>query len=425
MSTPRTLLAGVLLALAATLAAPPAAADEAPAREAPSPITASPSASSPSAPRALALPPPSFESPFFSDADILGRPRPYFRIESLRARYTHYDQRGRGYQSRGGPPGGPGDERLLVDQAQLEVVARQGEHITHRLWVPVDIVTAASPDAVDVVSRASQMNEAGAFDWTVTYEKTPGASLFLRTGLHEEENWRSWNVGAGGTYSLAEDNTVIAGSYNQIFDWFDKYALNGDHDGHTARTSTNFNAGLTQLLSPTTMAHVNYGITLQQGQLSNGWNSVPLLKGGVALEILPSVRQRHALVGRIAQFLPWNGVIKGFYRFYVDDWGVRAHTLETELYQRLAPFAYVRVNYRFHTQTAVDFFTTQTAPAFIHATADSDLQNLDAHTIGFKGAFDFPTPLVEKLHFDVEVERYFRSNDLGVNVYSCGLGFLF
>ena len=105
MSAPRTLLAGVLLALATLGAAPPAAADEAPARDAPSPAAAAPSASSASAPRPLALPPPSFESPFFSDADILGRPRPYFRIESLRARYTHYDQRGRGYQSRGGPPG--------------------------------------------------------------------------------------------------------------------------------------------------------------------------------------------------------------------------------------------------------------------------------------------------------------------------------
>jgi hypothetical protein len=323
------------------------------------------------------------------------------------------------------PPGGPGDERLTVEQAQLEVVARQGEHLTHRIWVPVDIVTSASADAVDAVSRASRMNEAGSFDWTVTYQNSRESTLFLRTGLHEEENYRSWNVGAGGTYSFAEDNTVVAGSYNQIFDWFDKYALDGAHDGHTARTSTNFNAGLTQLLSPTTMAHVNYGITLQQGQLSNGWNIVPLQRGGVALEILPNVRQRHAMVGRVAQFLPWNGVLKGFYRFYFDDWGVRAHTLETELFQRLAPFAYVRVNYRFHTQSAVDFFTTESAPMFLRATSDSDLQNLNAHTFGAKAAFDIPAPHVGKLQLDVEVERYFRSNHLGVNVYSCGLGFLF
>ncbi|MEO7328103.1 MAG: DUF3570 domain-containing protein [Minicystis sp.] len=424
MSTPRTLLASVLLGLSTISAAQTAAADEGLAR-ADLNAGVEPKATSAGAIATLPKPLPSFELPSFSDTDILGRPRSYFRIESFRARYTHYDQRGRGYQSRGGPPGGPGDERLTVEQGQLEVVARQGEHLTHRIWLPIDIVTAASPDAIDVVSRASATNEAGSFDWTVTYDKAPGQSLFLRTGLHEEENFRSWNVGAGGTYSFAEENTVVAGSYNQIFDWFDKYALNGAHDGHTARTSTNFNAGLTQLLSPTTMAHLNYGITLQQGQLSNGWNSVPLLEGGVALEILPNVRQRHAVVGRIAQFLPWNGVLKGFYRYYSDDWGVRAHTLETELYQRVASFAYLRLNYRFHTQTAVDFFTTATAPAFLRATSDSDLQNLNAHTFGVKGALDIPTPLVDKLHFDVEVERYFRSNDLGVNVYSCGLGFLF
>ncbi len=424
MSTPRTLLVSVLLGLSSVSVAPKAVADEALAR-ATTGQSAEPAGAPTNAPSTPAQLAPSFDLPTFTDADILGHPRSYFRVESLRARYTHFDQRGKGYQSRGGPPGGPGDQRLIVEQPQLEVIARQGEHLTHRIWIPVDIVTAASPDAVDAVSNASRTNEAGSFDWTVTYDKAPGQSLFLRTGLHNEENWRSWNVGAGGTYSFAEDNTVVAGSYNQIFDWFDKYALDGAHDGHTSRTSTNFNAGLTQLLSPTTMAHVNYGITLQQGQLSNGWNSVPLRDGTVALEILPNVRQRHAFVGRIAQFLPWNGVLKGFYRFYVDDWGVRAHTLETELYQRLTSFAYLRANYRFHTQTAVDFFTTSSTPVFLRATSDSDLQNLNAHTFGVKGALDIPTPLVAKLHFDVEVERYFRSNDLGVNVYSCGLGFLF
>ena len=35
------------------------------------------------------------------------------------------------------------------------------------------------------------------------------------------------------------------------------------------------------------------------------------------------------------------------------------------------------------------------------------------------------TRAVGKVHLDVEVERYFRDNDLRVNVYSCGLGFLF
>jgi hypothetical protein len=182
---------------------------------------------------------------------------------------------------------------------------------------------------------------------------------------------------------------------------------------------------VTQLLSPTTIAHLDYGFTLQRGQLSNGWNIVPLTTGDIALEIMPKTRLRHAFVGKVAQFLPWNGAAHGFYRFYIDDWGIRAHTLELELYQRLSRATYLRLNYRFHRQTSADFFATRVAPTFTLATADSDLAAFDAHTVGVKGAVDIPVRFARNLHADLAVERYFRTNDLRVSVYSCGFGFLF
>jgi hypothetical protein len=361
----------------------------------------------------------------FTAADILDRPPPYFQIEAVNLRFTNFDQSGHGYQSRAGPVGGPGDEALSVQEPQLEVIAKQGDKITHRVWIPVDVVTNASPDAIDVVSTASHNNFAGSFDWTMTYKATPETSAAVQTGLHMEENFCSWNQGIGVVRSFAEDNTVLEASVNEIVDWFDKFALDGAHDGHTARTSSNGNLGLTQLLSPTTVAHLDYGITLQRGQLSNGWNIVPLDNSGIALEILPASRTRQAFVGRLAQWLPWDGAAHAFYRFYIDDWGIRAHTLEFELHQRVSRLSYLRATYRFHRQTGASFFTTRAAPGFATATADSDLAPFDAQTLGVMGAVDIPTRIARNLHADVEVERYFRTNDLRVSVYSCGLGFLF
>ena len=48
-----------------------------------------------------------------------------------------------------------------------------------------------------------------------------------------------------------------------------------------------------------------------------------------------------------------------------------------------------------------------------------------ASTFGVKGALDLPVSFAKNLHLDLAVERYFRTNDLRVSVYSCGLGFLF
>ena len=36
-----------------------------------------------------------------------------------------------------------------------------------------------------------------------------------------------------------------------------------------------------------------------------------------------------------SQWLPWNGALRAYYRFYADDWGIVAHSVEAQLLQRL------------------------------------------------------------------------------------------
>lgn len=361
-----------------------------------------------------------------SGQDILGRPAPW-RLESLRARYTHFDQDGRGYQSQADRASNdqPGSEAAVIEQPQLEAVARQGK-FTHRLWVPLDIITAASPDALDAISTASRQNESGSIDLTSTYHATRVSNYFVHAAFHLEEPFRSFFMGFGGTRAFADDNTVIGWSLNQVFDWLDRFNIFGTRLGRAYRSSTNANLSVTQLLSPTTVAHLNYGVTVQLGELSNTWNAVPLSTGELGNEQLPRLRHRHAFVGRLAQALPWHGAAKGFYRFYVDNWGILAHTIELELYQRLTPYAYLRANWRYHTQTAPPFWSTSASPTAIERTADSDLAAFSANTLGILAASDIPmSGRVRQVHVDVGYERYFRSNSLTANIYTCSLGFLF
>jgi hypothetical protein len=352
-------------------------------------------------------------------------PKPYLQLESAIVRNSFFDQHGKGYQSRAGPPGGPGDETLFVWEPVIEVVVAQGEHVTHTVTVPVDIVSAASPDAVDVTSEASRQNEAAALDWTTTY-KTETSSVALRSMFHAEENYRSWLEGVVVTHGFADDNTLLGASVFSSIDYFEKYLLTGPHHGHSTRSAINANVSLTQLLSPTTVAVLGYGFTLQTGDLSNNFNSVPLTNGGIELERLPYSRDRHALSARIAQYLPWSGALKLQYRFYADDWRVVANTFEGELDQRLTAFSYLGAVYRAHQQNGVWFFTTRTSPETPFATADSDLAPFVAQTLGGKLSFDWSvrSKVGTVLHFDFEADHYFRTNDLRVNVVSCSVGFL-
>lgn len=375
-----------------------------------------------------------------ADDAILGPDRQQgARLESLRVRFTHYDQDGSGYQSQAGPTTlGPGSQWMTVEQPQIEAIIRHNDRLKTRLWLPLDIITAASPDAIDkhrpldAMSSASRTNESGSIDFATTYQADPRTSTFVRAGFHLEENFRSYNLGAGITRSFAEDNTVLSASINQVVDWFDAYLIDGTRQGHVWRSSSNVNLGVTQLLSPTTVAALNYGFTYQDRHLGVTWNSVPLddgtPEGQRGPEVLPEQRFRHAVVGRLAQALPWNGALKVSYRFYGDSWGVSAHSAEAQLYQRLSPWLYLRGNYRIHQQSGVYFFTTR-APVGGRGfrSADSDLAGFFAHTVGGRAVFDFRAArrLLRGAELNLGYEYYVRTNDLRVHILSCGLAFTF
>lgn len=395
-----------------------------------------------------------------SDAEILGdddRSSRRVRLEEIRARFTFYDQYGRGYQSKAGPPEGPGDQRLLVWQPQIQARLRQwDERFSHQLRFEADVVTAASPDALDAVSSASRWNEAFTLEATSSVElrhhegddsprALEGSTWFLRYGIHLEEHWRTGIGGFGWSGSFNDDNTVVSTSLNFIYDYFDDIFPRGHTDGQTHRYTLNQNVGLTQILSATTLLAINYGLTFQTGTLENGWNSVYLAGASTQdclddpeqlpeydcvnrrRENLPTERIRHAGSVQINQHIPrLRHTIKADYRYYRDDFGLRAHSARIQAYQWLGRRIYLRGHYRFHHQTGVDWFhrfVPFDVAGDVFATADSDLERFIAHEFGAK-AVVYILPIdgpKGPLALDVAYTRYQRTNDLRMNVFGVGI----
>lgn len=368
----------------------------------------------------------------YDDSDVLEE-RAHVRVERVETRITAYDQKGVGYQSQAGPLEGPGSQTLHVLQGQQELVIQQGERLTHRLWVPVDVVTSASADAIDryypekpdVVSRASAQNIASQVEYHLTARTDEVTTWTGGVAFHHEENFLSWMVSLAYERSFADDNATLSMALNQVLDWFDAFALGGKRAGRASRSSTNLNVGFSQLLSPTTLASVNYGLTLQRGELSNTWNSVPTLSGGRAREFLPRARERHAASAGVLQYLPWHAALKLGYRLYRDDWESTAHTLEAALHQRFGTSLLLGANYRYHRQSAVSFYTERALPEAPYVTADSDLAALTTHTLGADATLFLPTRRFGTLFLSCGYDRYFRSDELRVNVATWASGFRF
>jgi hypothetical protein len=368
----------------------------------------------------------------FRDTDVLA-PEPAARVELVQTRITAYEQRGRGYQSQEGPLAGPGSETLHVLQVQGELVVHQGDRLTHRLWVPVDVVTSASANASDryyskppdVISRASAQNVAKEIDYELSARADRHTTWTGGVGGHHEENFGSWQYSLEYRRALAEDNATVSVAANQVLDWFDAFRLGGHRAGRATRSSSNLNFALTQLLSESTLVSVGYGVTLQRGELSNTWNSVPTSDGGRVREALPRGRLRQATSIALAQWLPWQGALRLRYRLYRDDWSVTAHSIDASLSQRAFGWLVLGLSGRHHHQTAVSFFTIRSPPLAVHRTADSDLADLSADSLGGSATATLPTAALGTLFLSAGFEHYFRSDALYVNVATWASGFRF
>ena len=372
--------------------------------------------------QAAADPPAEPAQPAADDAAIIGDD-PTWRIEDLQVRASYFDQRGHGFQSQDGIEGQPGSEFMYMFSPSALIVLRQNADIVHQVTVPVDAITAASPDAVDAVSTASKRNIAFDLDVRSSYKLTEHDTLTSRVMGHGEEPLGGGLLGVGYQRALADDNATIGVNGSIGIDGFDDHDHFGDFRGKTARETLSASVTASQLLSPTTVLDGSYGVTYQHGTLRTGWNAVPTSDGLLTDEVLPRDRTRHALTARLAQHVPFtHSTVKLWYRFYHDTFGTDAHTVEASAYQYVVPWIYVRGSYRFHRQTGADFFTTAIPKPFdamtTLRTADSDLAPFDAHewsvqltTVRGRGPFKLWS-------FSAELMRYSRSNDLQIIVGS-------
>ena len=102
------------------------------------------------------------------------------------------------------------------------------------------------------------------------------------------------------------------------------------------------------------------------------------------IENLPDNRLKIPLALRMNYFLGDKFIIRTYYRYYTDNWGVNAHTASLEIPYKISPFVSVSPFYRYYVQTAARYF----APYKEHQlsekyfTSNYDLSAFSSHFVG-------------------------------------------
>ncbi len=175
----------------------------------------------------------------------------------------------------------------------------------------------------------------------------------------------------------------------------------------------------------------------QNGLLSTPFHRVYFREQDMPkIEKLPGKRFKIPLSTRLHYYIADPLVLRMFYRYYWDDFGIRAHTISIEPSIKFSPFFSIYPFYRYHTQQASQYFGgfKVNLLADEYYTSDFDLSGFYSHKagIGFRyspvfGISRFRHPFSKKIaqfkSVNVRYAQYKRQD--GLIAFMIGTDFAF
>jgi hypothetical protein len=121
-----------------------------------------------------------------------------------------------------------------------------------------------------------------------------------------------------------------------------------------------YRLGLSQIITKNFIVGLNYDSTALDGYLQNPYRKYRFGAPNVAStdrpEIYPNTRTSNAIAIDGRYYLPYRASIKASYRYYIDSWGIVAHTGELEYVHPIKSNWTIEANARYYTQTRADFY---------------------------------------------------------------------
>lgn len=314
------------------------------------------------------------------------------KVEEINLVSSYYRQNGQN----AAVTGGVGSQELTDIANAIDVTlvryGKTGKKHTFDVEVGIDHYTSASSDMVDLSANSSASSGDTRFYPSITYgleDETKGSTFTAGVSSSTEFDYQSF----GGTLGYAKKTADRNGEFSAVFHAFlDQVKLiepielrtGGDSYGTASRNTFVASLAYTQIVNRNFQVALLGDAVLQRGYLSLPFHRVYFADGSVHQEKLPDSRFKLPLGVRASYFLGDAVILRAYYRFYTDDWGLTAHTAELEVPVKLTQALSVSPFYRYYTQTAADYFKgykEHDGSSAFH-TSNYDLSAFDSHFLG-------------------------------------------
>jgi hypothetical protein len=284
--------------------------------------------------------------------------------------------------------GGIGSEKVtdLANGLELKWVGWDAHQRKNTLTagLGIDYHTAASQAYISKTGasrRADGTRIYPSLDWT-RENGQKGTSFSLGAYYSNEFNYQSIGFSAGATKKTKHNGELgvkLSGYFDQVklifpSEFEPAYPLAGaggggrDHPnyGSSPRQTYTASFSFSQVINTRLQASLLLDVVEQHGYLGLPFHRVYFTDQTDAVENLPSNRFKLPLGLRLNYFLGDKVILRTYYRYYLDNWGVRSHTASLEVPVKITPFFSVAPFYRYYVQSAADYF----APYEQHLTTD-------------------------------------------------------
>ncbi len=325
----------------------------------------------------------------------------------VRALFSYYTQD----NNHSAVTGGVGTEDLQVYVQDYSFTWTRDSIQDVSLEFGVDVISSASTDNIDdVVSSASRKDFRAHATLGYNRNLKNGWNVGVNSGISGESDYLS--IGAGASFGKqSEDQSKEWSLALQTFfddlrwlnsgkpriliypdelrgqEWFSIYR----------RNSYNLSFSFYQTLNRRMAFGIYPGISYQHGLLSTPFHRVYFTDSSLKVENLPQQRLKIPIGAQLNMFLGKMWVIRTYYRFYWDDFGIIAHTVEVETPMKVSREFTLSPFIRMYTQKGANFFK----PYVLHNplqefyTSDYDLSNFNSYKTGLSVRF---TPLGGDYH---------------------------
>jgi hypothetical protein len=263
----------------------------------------------------------------------------------------------------------------------------------------VTTTSASGTSSKGAFPLARDINHRNAVDFA--YSRKIGAHLpTIDVSYSKEDDYVARGAGLSDAWTMAQGRGTLHYGISEGDDLSEPVT----NHLHLPKRSLSYALGWTWILGSDDLMDLSASRTRLHGYLDEPYKVVQVGDTTVP-DHRPGTRTRDAMILKDGHYFPWDGALKSSYRYYKDDWGVQAHTLDFVYDQHVDESWILTPEVRLYTQRAASFYTDFLEAPRQYLSSDYRLSSFSSIMGGLSGTWEITNGLILKAGFAREIAK--------------------